>query len=66
MWITFHKICGKHRDKLVVYPLFQQLTKECDSFQQFIHKVIRNFSTFLYARPFAFIHLSTYTTTATI
>ncbi len=32
----------------------------------FIHKVIRGLSTILHARPIAFIHLSTYTTTATI
>ena len=33
---------------------------------QFIHKVFLYFSTFFYPRSIAFMHLSTYTTTATI
>ena len=46
--------------------IFPTEASEGVTFSQLIHKVVRYLSTFLQARPIAFVHLSTYTTTATI
>ena len=46
--------------------IFSTKAGEAVNFTQLIHKVVRYLSTFLYARSIAFVHLSTYTTTATI
>lgn len=46
--------------------IFSTGASEASCFTQLIHKVVRYLFTFLHARSIAFVHLSTYTTTATI
>jgi hypothetical protein len=66
MWITLLIFCGKKVVNIVKLLALTDEKKGIKSFAQFIHKLVIELSTIIYARAFAFIHLSTYTTTATI
>ncbi len=66
MWITQINFCGQEvGNKRGFLGLSYSKTRSC-IYAQIIHKVVIELSTIIYARAFAFIHLSTYTTTATI